>query len=130
MSDQSQAPPPDASMDPSASADQGPSLAFLNFIVLLLYPTIAAQTIILLEAIRTVPAEFRMYRRAWLRKRFNAAEILFITIKYMSLFAFICDALIENSSYIKTGEGCYAFHTMYYTFMLLSVSFVAIAIAW
>ena len=63
MSDQSQAPPPDATADPSAS-EQGPSLAFLNFIVLLLYPTIAAQTIILLEAIRTLPAEFRMYRRA------------------------------------------------------------------
>lgn len=123
-------PEPDSSGGQSSPDQQMPSLSFLNVIVTMMYPSIAAQMVILLECIRTVPAEVRMYRRAWIRKRFNAAEVLFFAIKYMSLFAFICDALIENTSYIKSGGVCYAIHSMYYTFMLLSVSLVAVAIAW
>jgi hypothetical protein len=45
------------------------------------YPIIAAEALILFEALRTVPAEARMWIRAKGRGRLNAAELIFLTIK-------------------------------------------------
>lgn len=101
-------------------------MKFANFA----YPNVAAQIIILMEAIRTIPAEIRMYRRAFRRGRLNAAESLFLTIKYVAIMAWTCNALIENSSYLPNILTCKVVHTIFYYGMFLDVFFVAVAIAW
>lgn len=94
------------------------------------YPNAAAQVIILMEAIRTIPAEIRMYKRAIHRKRLNAAESLFLIIKYTAILAWTCNALIENSSFLPNLLACQVIHNMFYYCMFFDVFLVAVAISW
>lgn len=48
---------------------------------MIILPDVAAQTLILVEAARTFPAEVRMWIRIRDRGRFNTSEIFFMLLK-------------------------------------------------
>ena len=104
--------------------------ADLNHFMLWNYPTVIGQTIILLEAIRVLPAEIRIYRRAWKRRRFNAAETLFLAMKYLAILGWTLDAVVRATPYLPSARSCYTTHYIAYFCILFATSLVALAIAW
>jgi hypothetical protein len=104
--------------------------AGITKIILFAYPIIIGQGAILLESLRILPAEFRIWRRAIKRRRFNAAEILFLVIKYFAIVGYVLDALYRNSTWLTTGRACYLTHYISTFFILFDTSLVALAIAW
>lgn len=103
---------------------------FLNKFMLWNYPTVIGQTIILLEAVRVLPAEIRIYRRAWKRRRFNAAETLLLAMKYLAILGWTLDAVVRETPYLPSARSCYTTHYVAYFCILFATSLVALAIAW
>lgn len=104
--------------------------AELNHIILWSYPSIVGHAIIFLESLRTIPAEWRMWSRIWKRKRMNAAEIMFMAIKYFAILGYACDAVVRATTLMKSGQGCYRVHYTSMFGIFFATFLVALAIAW
>lgn len=104
--------------------------AMLTKVILFSYPVILGQGIIALESLRILPAEFRIWRRAWKRGRFNAAEYMFLAIKYFALVGFICDVIFRTTTFLTSARQCYITHYVSTFFILFDTTLVALAIAW
>lgn len=104
--------------------------AGLTKIILWTYPVIIGQGIIVLESLRILPAEFRVWRRALKRRRFNAAEIMFLVIKYFAIVGYCLDIVFRTTTWLTTGRQCYIAHYLSTFFILFDTTLVALAIAW
>lgn len=58
-------------------------------------PLIIFPTIVIMESLRTIPGEIRMYSRMAQRGRPNVPEILFLSLKYLALVTVVADLLLE-----------------------------------
>jgi len=103
---------------------------WLSNFMLVSYPFIIAQGLIMMECIRILPAEIRMVMRIIKRKRPNAAEVLFFTIKYFAIIGYVGNAVVRDTKYPKTILQCKMVDTVGYVFTFLSTSAVAATIAW
>ncbi|UZJ51639.1 hypothetical protein CBS101457_000959 [Exobasidium rhododendri] len=103
---------------------------WLNLFLWSSYPYVFAQSIVLLELIRILPAEIRMWMRAIKRRRPNAAEAMFFAIKYFAIIGFVGSAVVRQTKLPKDVWQCSAPDRVGFIFTYLSTSVVAAAIAW
>lgn len=93
-------------------------------------PIMIAQALLVSEVIRTYPAELRMLHRLFQRKHPNMAEIFFILIKYLTIFAVIFDILVTETFAARTDFDCRSWAWTSSTFYFMCSTLVLCVIGW
>ncbi|KAN0060867.1 hypothetical protein ACQY0O_006601 [Thecaphora frezii] len=93
-------------------------------------PLIVAQALLLSEIVRTYPAELSMIRRIIKRKKPNLAEMMFFSIKYVSLISVVLTTLVQLTKVPGTDARCVAFSWASNIFTFSICTLVVMTIAW